>query len=91
MADLWPILCAAMAGISLMLGFGMWFVWDEGYRAGKSKAIRDGLGIDRARFAAALARIMDVQADGGDSPADYVRWAITEAKRECQQGDTNGR
>ena len=66
----------------LFLGFTSLIAWREGFNAGRSRARRDGAGINSDQFAANLAKLLDVQADGGDSPVAYVKWAIEEAKKE---------
>lgn len=73
-----------LAGCCLFLGFTSLIAWREGFDAGRSRARRDGAGINSDEFAANLANLLDVQADGGDSPAAYVKWAIQEAKKELR-------
>lgn len=68
--------------VCLFLGFSNWLAWREGFDMGRSKARREGSGIDTDKFAKSLATLLDIQADGGDSPVAYVKWAIQEAKKE---------
>ncbi|QQP96466.1 hypothetical protein [Lysobacter enzymogenes] len=71
------IVCMFLAATSVIS-------WREGFDAGRSRARRDGIGINSNEFAANLAKLLDVQADGGDSPVAYVKWAIQEAKKETR-------
>lgn len=75
MATLLTIACMFLAALSAIS-------WREGFDAGRSRARRDGTGINSDEFAANLAKLLDVQAGGGDSPIAYVKWAIQEAKKE---------
>lgn len=71
-----------LTGACLFLAFTSLIAWTEGFDAGRRRARRDGVGINSDEFAKNLASLLDIQADGSDSPVAYVKWAIKEAKKE---------
>lgn len=84
--DVWKIVAIVNGVIALFCALTCFSAWLSGYEAGKNRAVHHGSGIRTQEFAEVLARIMDVQADGGDSPAAYVHWAIGQAHREYLAG-----
>lgn len=72
--------------VALFCGFGCCLAWEEGFDAGRRRARRDRVGIDRKQFIAALTRYLDIQADGGDRPEAFVEWAVKKALKEHDNG-----
>jgi hypothetical protein len=67
----------ALLGLALLIPYWL----HEAYDSGKDAASRFERSLDSKRFARELAALLEIQADGGDSPEDVVSWAMGEAAK----------
>ncbi len=57
--------------------------WTEGRALGQSRAMRYGYQVADRHFIKRLTALLDIEIDNGESPEDFVKWAIEQAQREC--------
>lgn len=69
----------------LVTGFGASSAYLLGREHGIAHERRQGIRVNCRAFIAALTKVMDVEADGGDSPEAYTGWAVREAERIVRQ------
>ena len=81
----WMFVAFLLLAISSVLAILNLSAWREGFRAGKRRASVDGYGVDLAAFIPALTRHLDIQADGGDSPEAFVRYAVSQALQDMRR------
>jgi hypothetical protein len=77
--------------LSVALIVSVFIGWEqrrEGVREGIKRLTYDGRVLASHTFHNELASLLDLQADGGDSPAAYIEWAITEAIARTERKDT---
>ena len=72
------VLVVVLSAALLLAVLGSWEEYRRGVREGESRTVGNLSEVYYKR----LAHLLDLQADGGDSPAAYLRWAMEEAARE---------
>ena len=81
--------------LMLILGFAIGLLFSVDSRAGYNewkKAIDQNRkqifcqALDNTDVCKRLAEKLEIQADGGDDPADFVKWAVREIWKEADKG-----